>query len=181
MKSDEKICPQCAETIKKAALVCKYCGHQFSAQDIAEQRKRDSRAGNIGCLGILGIIALIVSCSVITTKQSTNSSSASLTSVRDESETIAEFQVAAKTAITSILKDPDSARYQDVLAHALPGTSGGNAYVFCGLVNSKNGFGGYTGFKRFVACPGVAVTEEADGFEPVWKKFCSNLGKGVWF
>ncbi|MBU9174012.1 zinc ribbon domain-containing protein [Burkholderia gladioli] len=29
MREDEKQCPQCAESVKYAAKVCRFCGHQF--------------------------------------------------------------------------------------------------------------------------------------------------------
>jgi predicted amidophosphoribosyltransferase len=31
--SDTKTCPRCAETIKKAALVCRFCGNEFPAAE----------------------------------------------------------------------------------------------------------------------------------------------------
>lgn len=30
---DMKACPMCAELVKRAALVCRYCGHSFEAAD----------------------------------------------------------------------------------------------------------------------------------------------------
>ncbi|MFG1267657.1 zinc ribbon domain-containing protein [Xanthobacter sp. DSM 14520] len=29
--ANEKVCPRCAETVKAAALVCRFCGHEFAA------------------------------------------------------------------------------------------------------------------------------------------------------
>jgi len=31
LASDEKTCPQCAEQVKAAAKVCRFCGHSFAA------------------------------------------------------------------------------------------------------------------------------------------------------
>lgn len=32
----EKVCPQCAETVKAAALVCRFCGHRFDGSIASE-------------------------------------------------------------------------------------------------------------------------------------------------
>lgn len=49
-----------------------------------------------------------------------------------------------KEAVLSRLKDPNSANFKDLQV-----LEGGRA--LCGLVNAKNSYGGYTGFKLFVA------------------------------
>ena len=53
MPNAEKICPRCAETVKSAALVCRYCGYEFgtpvtaNAALTALPQRRES-----GCLGV---------------------------------------------------------------------------------------------------------------------------------
>jgi hypothetical protein len=42
-----------------------------------------------------------------------------------------------------ILKDPDSAKFADLFA------SRGSPRIICGLINAKNGYGGYTGMTPF--------------------------------
>ena len=44
IESLTKICPKCAETIKSAAVVCRYCGHQFKNEDeIESNQEKDDR------------------------------------------------------------------------------------------------------------------------------------------
>ncbi|MCP1852103.1 MULTISPECIES: hypothetical protein [unclassified Bradyrhizobium] len=52
----------------------------------------------------------------------------------------------ARAAIESRLRDPTSAQYSDEVAI---GRDAGNKVV-CGLLNAKNGFGGYTGKAVFI-------------------------------
>ncbi|TWQ40718.1 hypothetical protein [Xanthomonas vasicola] len=51
-----------------------------------------------------------------------------------------------KAAMQSVLKDPDSAKYESVIV----GTKPESKNLICGRVNSKNGFGGYSGMVSFV-------------------------------
>jgi ribosomal protein L40E len=63
--SEEKVCPKCAETIKRAAVVCRFCGHEFMLQRARSPQssttyigpKRNSFESCMGCIGI-GLLIL---------------------------------------------------------------------------------------------------------------------------
>lgn len=69
------------------------------------------------------------------------------------------------------LKDPSSAQFRGVYfnqgADGIPMT--------CGEVNSKNSFGGYGGFQKFVSAGKSDLTfleEQVADFSTVWNRFC---------
>jgi hypothetical protein len=63
--------------------------------------------------------------------------------------------------ITINLKDPDSAKFRFVrLAKLEDAKDNSMNSIVCGQINSKNGFGAYTGFTRFI----VALTMTPKGF-----------------
>jgi hypothetical protein len=72
----------------------------------------------------------------------------------------------AQENVKSILKDPDSATFRNMVGS-------------CGEVNSKNGFGAYTGFKRFMAPTPILIVIEDEGqmdeeeFDKAWAS-CSK-------
>lgn len=95
-----------------------------------------------------------------------------------ESMQIARSQVLAKDKMQATLKDPDSAKYQDVFAHRLAN----GAYIFCGRVNAKNGFGGYVGYVRFIAAGAAVAMENATkDFDEGWNMYCADAGTEVAF
>lgn len=73
------------------------------------------------------------------------------------------IEVDAEIALKNFLKDPDSAEIRN---HK------GN----CGEVNSKNSFGGYTGFKRFIASSAIVAVEgenmDSGEFQKAWEQVC---------
>jgi len=82
---------------------------------------------------------------------------------------ISGYAVLAKQKMADGLMDPEAAKYKDVHAYAVNG-----AYVFCGQINGKNGYGGYTGYERFIASSVIVGTEgNVTGFNKVWRQFCS--------
>lgn len=76
-----------------------------------------------------------------------------------------------KNAVKMKLKDPKSATFRNLDVHK--GADG--MYVMCGEVNSKNSFGGYTGFQKFVSVgtpEGTFLQEEVSDFAGVWNRVC---------
>lgn len=76
-----------------------------------------------------------------------------------------------KEAVRSKLKDPHSAQFKNVYFHR--GAKG--IPVSCGEVNSKNGFGGYSGFQKFISAGNTELTfiqSEVTDFSTSWKQFC---------
>lgn len=73
-------------------------------------------------------------------------------------------------AVESRLKDADSAKFRNQFV--------GKSGVPCGEVNARNGFGGYNGFKRYIASGGgVSVIEGEvpdDQFEASWQRLCAR-------
>ena len=63
--SDEKVCPRCAETVRAAAKVCRFCGHEFEAQalkplkvSLGEPAEKKKAAG--GCAKFVGAVIVLI-------------------------------------------------------------------------------------------------------------------------
>ncbi|MCC3256150.1 hypothetical protein [Xanthomonas campestris] len=80
----------------------------------------------------------------------------------------AETIVAAERAVRRELKDPDSAQFKDVRANYTEEFG----VVACGLVNAKNEFGGYKGFRRFVFGDGRVILEGRGNVVGAWAGAC---------
>ena len=81
----------------------------------------------------------------------------------------AEMTVMGQGFVKAHLKDPSGAQFRNqfISSEGAP----------CGEVNAKNSFGGYTGFKRYLAASKelVAVdgeTMNSGEFEKTWRQFC---------
>ncbi|EQB4364838.1 hypothetical protein ACYJ3O_004622 [Vibrio parahaemolyticus] len=80
--------------------------------------------------------------------------------------------VKGQMAVKEKLKDSGSAKFRNLFFNR----SKDGIPVTCGEVNSKNSFGAYSGYQRFVSGGSIELTfleeEVSDGFSKVWKTLC---------
>lgn len=103
---------------------------------------------------------------------------------KPSSATLVDFQLSSKMKLEELLRDPHSAEYSNVRAHLISKAGEQPNYSFCGTVNAKNGFGGYSGSQRFVANPLIAIVEDGTpDFDQVWAMSCSTSSDQgeIWF
>ncbi|RZF63828.1 hypothetical protein EWE75_14450 [Sphingomonas populi] len=77
-----------------------------------------------------------------------------------------DTKVSAEMNLKGGLKDADSAKFRNEFVNALDT----GAQMLCGEVNSKNAFGAYTGFKRFIASPNPEAPNMIEGEEMMGMK-----------
>jgi len=135
------------------------------------------------CLGIIVLVALASGSGSKSDKKpsATEASPAKQATVETKAEPESPYADTGRQAawvangqqsIKGQLKDPESATFRNVHFY-----SGGGTPVVCGEVNARNGFGGYTGYERFVAAGTLIAAVESQvegGLDPVWKKFCKR-------
>lgn len=145
MKFDEKACPECAEPIKRAAKVCKHCGHRLTEEehkaDLAKLGEENKNIA-VGCGAILVLFLVVWAAGIGQEKKA-----------ESQYDKTFMMEVEAKNAVRAILKDPNSAKFSGWKFNI-------GAGVACGRVNSKNSFGGYAGNSAFIVRSGVALLEE---------------------
>lgn len=72
-----------------------------------------------------------------------------------QTPTAAHSEPSWQASIKERLRDPDSAKFRDVVSGTVNGVR-----LTCGYINAKNGFGGYDGYDLFVVVGGKAMTNQ---------------------
>ncbi len=92
---------------------------------------------------------------------------------RSEHQREQDWLFESEEAVRQKLKDGESAKFRNVFFHR----GHHNVPMACGEVNSKNSYGAYGGYQRFVSAASLETTfleEEAADFNTVWNGFCVN-------
>jgi hypothetical protein len=130
-------------------------------------RMTDKRKGN-GCLPFIGIV--VVGAIIVGVVGNRPHASAPVEPPRDESVPVDWPPNIAAMRVDQYLKDPKSATYQGVTFRKRHGIA-----VLCGQVNSRNSFGGHTGFQHFIVVGSLFQPEESTPtreWRKLWRGYC---------
>lgn len=177
-------CRDCNHELSKKAKSCPSCG--------APQKKRTSPVTMLLAIIIIGSTGIAIfgggsGSSSYSSSNSYTSSSQPTSSAKPKPTSNKEMFLASpakalawmerdKSTIERMLKDADSAKFEDVFISFI-----NDSPVTCGKVNAKNSFGGYTGFKEFIAAKSAGISVvRGDGqmidseFVKTWNLACKD-------
>jgi len=69
------------------------------------------------------------------------------------------FEDEGQTKVKYFLKDPKSAEFRNI-KKVTKKSDANSAPAFCGEVNSKNAYGGFTGFERYIVIDNLVILEK---------------------
>lgn len=179
-KSKIRKCSTCGEWTPAGKAGCVHC-------DRASGKAPPNNDAAKGCAGLLAALVLgaglIVSQCKGPAKTDTPVETSAAPTPTSNDDPIAILS-AAEINLKANLKDPESAKFRGLFVSKLDS----GAYALCGKVNSKNSFGGYTGFVRFIASVNPDAPTIIEGnptgygqavdkkiFPAAYAKFCSNV------
>jgi hypothetical protein len=121
----------------------------------------------------LGIIGLLFLGFTLLGKCSSDNSSDKEVPIANDKTKQQIWIITGEDKIRSLLKDGDSAKFKGSY-FKMAELEGKSIPVSCGQVNSKNSFGAYSGFQRYVAAGDyIALLEEqVSDFAVAWDKLC---------
>ncbi|MBV5305544.1 MAG: hypothetical protein J0652_02500 [Desulfobulbaceae bacterium] len=169
-KTGMKSCAVCKKQISLAAYTCPYCGDPQRKTPEQEKKESDSRA--IGWSIIIIIVVIVFSVAKINLGKEKKPyvhrqvDAAAEQRIKDEN-----WKYFTQEEITKRLRDAKSAQFSGVFVSRNSG-----APVVCGMVNAKNGFGGYVGFERFIGSGNILGILESDmkagEMDKAWQEYC---------
>ncbi len=161
-------CKACGTQISKKAKLCPSCGEPTP-------KKTSFVTWGILIIIVLGVIGSLNSNNTVKTKAEPQFTQAQKSDIEKEAKERAlrglevELTVKSKRSVFSLMKDPDSTKFKNVFFNQ---TKKGGA-VICGNYDSKNSFGAYSGFKRFISNGTTTFIEEKDtNIADIWVETC---------
>lgn len=142
-------CHECGHSVSAEANACPHCG--------AAPKKPASRMR----IAVIGIVVVAVGLMASRPDGDASAPAAEPTYPR------AEISTVARSMIRAAAKDADSLKFRNEFT--------AQAGIYCGEVNGKNSFGGYAGFKRFIANGKTVLfdDESTRDFSKTWREFCA--------
>lgn len=169
-------CDACGRELSRTAPACPHCGDPRTKynNDIKKQSAKETRTGCLVMLAFLGIIILWnINDSDKTDLQAKKQIEAAPDPAIEARIKDENWKYFCQEEITKRLKDPESAKFQEVFISRKSGEP-----IVCGQVNGKNGFGGYSGFERFISAGklfNILESDMAEGeMDKSWLEFCGQ-------